>query len=89
MTDGLAQLRRTYALGMLDEGGAGNAPFFLFDQWLEEVRASGAIEANAMIVSTVGEDGTPSSRIVLLKGADESGLVFFTSYSSQKGREIA
>ncbi len=89
MTDGLAQLRRTYALGMLDEGGAGNAPFFLFDQWLEQVRGSGAIEANAMIVSTVGEDGTPSSRIVLLKGADESGLVFFTSYSSQKGREMA
>lgn len=89
MTDGLAQLRRTYALGMLDEGSAGNAPFFLFDQWLEQVRGSGAIEANAMIVSTVGEDGTPSSRTVLLKGADEAGLVFFTSYSSQKGREIA
>lgn len=74
---------------MLDEGSAGSAPFPLFHRWLEQVRSSGAIEANAMIVSTVGENGTPSSRTVLLKGADESGLVFFTSYDSQKGEEIA
>lgn len=89
MTDGLSRLRKTYALAMLDEGSADIAPFTLFARWLEQVRSSGAIEANAMIVSTVGKDGTPSSRTVLLKGADESGLVFFTNYDSQKGREIA
>ncbi len=89
MTDSLQQLRKTYALGMLDEGNAGIVPFSLFNQWLEEVRSSGAIEANAMILSTVGDDDVPSSRTVLLKGADESGLVFFSNYDSQKGREIA
>lgn len=89
MTDGLQQLRKTYALGMLDEDNAGIVPFSLFNQWLEEVRSSGAIEANAMILSTVGENGVPSSRTVLLKGADEHGLVFFSNYDSQKGREIA
>lgn len=82
-------MRKSYALGVLNEDGAGSAPFPLFHQWLEEVRSSGAIEANAMIISTVGLDGVPSSRTVLLKGSDESGLVFFTSYESQKGKEIA
>lgn len=88
MTDGLSQLRESYLLGCLDEGSANSTPFSLFDEWLEQVRSSGAVEANAMIVSTVGEGGAPSSRTVLLKGANESGLVFFTNYGSQKGREI-
>jgi pyridoxamine 5'-phosphate oxidase len=89
MTDGLSNMRKSYALGMLDEGSARDVPFVLFREWLEQARSSGVIEANAMVVSTVGEDGTPSSRTVLLKQADESGLVFFTNYRSQKGREIA
>lgn len=89
MTTGLSQLRKTYTSGMLDEDSAGARPFLLFAKWLDQARESGAAEANAMILSTVGEDGAPSSRTVLLKGADESGLVFFTNYHSQKGREIA
>lgn len=89
MTKGLSEMRKPYASYRLDEGDAGDRPFPLFARWLEQVRESGAIEANAMILSTVGENGTPSSRTVLLKGADESGLVFFTNYDSQKGREIA
>lgn len=82
-------MRKTYALGTLDDASAGHVPFALFDRWLEQVSISGAIEANAMIISTVGLDGVPSSRTVLLKGADESGLMFYTSYESQKGKEIA
>ncbi len=89
MTDGLSEMRRIYTLGMLDETNARSVPFLHFSDWLEQARSSGAVEANAMILSTVGEDGTPSSRTVLLKGADESGLVFFTNYDSQKGREIS
>lgn len=89
MTDGLSDMRKTYALGMLHDASAGAVPFGLFASWLEEIRSSGAIEANAMVLSTVGRDGTPSSRTVLLKGADEAGLIFFTNYDSQKGKEIA
>ncbi|HEV2067407.1 MAG TPA: pyridoxamine 5'-phosphate oxidase [Thermomicrobiales bacterium] len=89
MTDSLPGMRKTYTLGALENGGAPDVPSALFREWLEQARDSGAIEANAMIVSTVGEDGVPSSRTVLLKGADEVGLVFYTNYDSQKGREIA
>lgn len=89
MADSLFNMRRNYAIGVLDESSAPDVPFVLFHDWLEQVRSSGAIEANAMVLSTVGEEGTPSSRTVLLKQADESGLVFFTNYDSQKGREIA
>lgn len=89
MTDSLPGMRKTYTLGTLENGGAPDVPSALFHEWLEQARDSGAIEANAMTVSTVGEDGTPSSRTVLLKGADEAGLIFYTNYDSQKGREIA
>lgn len=82
-------MRKTYLLGALDNGAAADVPSALFREWLQQVRSSGAIEANAMAVSTVGEDGVPSSRTVLLKGVDEAGLIFYTNYDSQKGREIA
>jgi len=89
MTDSLPAMRKTYLFGALDNGGAPDVPSALFREWLQQVRSSGAIEANAMAVSTMGEDGTPSSRTVLLKGVDEAGLIFYTNYDSQKGREIA
>jgi pyridoxamine 5'-phosphate oxidase len=58
-------------------------------EWLDLAIESDLREPNAMVVSTVGADGRPSSRLVLCKGIDEQGLVFFTNYNSRKGRELA
>lgn len=88
MTDGLSALRRIYDSAALDESTAPELPFTLFRVWLAAARDAGLIEANAMVLSTVAGDGTPSSRTVLLKGADESGLVFYSNYESRKGHDI-
>jgi pyridoxamine 5'-phosphate oxidase len=65
-------------------------PLTLFGSWLDEAReAAGAIEADAMAVATATPGGGPSVRMVLLKGFDERGLVFFTNYASRKGQELA
>jgi pyridoxamine 5'-phosphate oxidase len=63
-------------------------PLTLFESWLEEARAAAGYEAEAMAVATATPDGAPSVRMVLLKGVDERGLVFFTNYSSRKGEEL-
>jgi len=85
----LKDLRKSYEHGSLDEADAGNAPLALFQRWLADAVAAGVPEPSAMTLATVGEDGRPSTRVVLLKGADERGLVFFTNYGSRKGRELA
>ena len=64
-------------------------PFQLFGQWLEEALASEPNDHNAMCLSTVDADGMPSSRMVLLKGFDEQGFVFYTNLGSQKAQELA
>ncbi len=64
-------------------------PIELWRRWLADARSAGLSEANAMIVSTVDPDGTPSSRTVLCKGADDDGFVFFTNYLSRKGMALA
>lgn len=64
-------------------------PLRQFAEWLTEAQAAGTIrEPNAMAVASVGEDGWPSVRMVLLRGYDERGFVFFTNFESQKGREL-
>jgi pyridoxamine 5'-phosphate oxidase len=63
-------------------------PLALFRSWLEEARAAMGYDAEAMALATATPDGAPSARMVLLKGLDERGLVFFTNYSSRKGREL-
>ena len=63
-------------------------PLTLFQSWLEEARDSMGYDADAMAVATATPDGAPSARIVLLKGVDDRGLVFFTNYSSRKGSEL-
>ena len=63
-------------------------PLTLFETWLEEARATMGYDADAMAVATATADGAPSARIVLLKGVDDRGLVFFTNYSSRKGAEL-
>lgn len=85
----LKDLRKSYEHGSLDEADAGSAPLALFQRWLADAVAAGVPEPSAMTLATVGEDGRPSTRVVLLKGADERGLVFFTNYGSRKGRELA
>jgi pyridoxamine 5'-phosphate oxidase len=64
-------------------------PLKLFERWLGEARAAGGVEAEAMAVATATPDGEPSARMVLMKGVDERGIVFFTNYASRKGEELA
>ena len=85
----LADLRRDYSLKELSESTVADDPFAQFSTWMNEALNSKLIDANAMTLSTVGPDGRPSSRIVLLKGFDRDGFVFFTNYESQKGKELA
>ncbi len=84
----LKDLRKNYDRGNLDEADAGSVPLALFQRWLDEAVAAGVPEPSAMTVATVGPDGRPSTRVVLLKAADERGLVFYTNYHSRKGREL-
>ena len=84
----LADLRRDYSLRELDEATVLSDPFSQFLLWFDEAIKAAVIEPNAMTLSTVGTDGRPSARVVLLKGFDHNGFVFFTNYESQKGREL-
>jgi pyridoxamine 5'-phosphate oxidase len=85
----LARMRSEYARDGLDEMAAGDDPVALFNRWLDDAVAAGVHEPNAMALATATPGGRPSSRIVLLKGFDAAGLVFFTGYGSRKGRELA
>ncbi|WP_428507931.1 pyridoxamine 5'-phosphate oxidase [Roseateles sp.] len=85
----LADLRKSYEQGELDEAMAANEPLSQFKQWLEHALASEVPEPNAMTVATVGADGRPSTRIVLIKSYDDRGIVWFTNYESRKGQELA
>jgi pyridoxamine 5'-phosphate oxidase len=64
-------------------------PLTLFQSWLDEARAAEGLNAEAFAVATASPNGAPSVRMVLMKGADEGGIVFFTNYSSRKGLELA
>ncbi len=84
----LQKLREEYSLSSLDESDVLQNPIEQFKQWIQEALKAGVPEPNAMNLATVDKDGKPHSRIVLLKGFDEKGFVFFTNYASDKGREI-
>ena len=88
MTD-IAALRKSYELAELDESASAADPLQQFQAWLDQAIAGQLAEPNAMTLATVGADGRPSTRIVLVKGVDERGLVWYTNYDSRKGREIA
>jgi pyridoxamine 5'-phosphate oxidase len=85
----IADLRKTYEAGELDENSAAQAPLQQFDQWLQQALSAGVPEPNAMTVATVGADARPSTRIVLVKGYDARGIVWYTNYDSRKGQELA
>lgn len=84
----IADLRREYARARLDETDVSPDPFAEFARWFAEAQAAEAAEANAMVLATASPDGRPSARMVLLKGFDERGFVFFTDYRSRKGTEL-
>ncbi len=84
----IADLRREYAQRALTEDAAAANPSHQFGQWFEEAVRADLLDANAMTLATVGLDGAPAARTVLLKGFDEDGFVFFTNYDSAKGREL-
>ncbi|HEU4567197.1 MAG TPA: pyridoxamine 5'-phosphate oxidase [Marmoricola sp.] len=85
----LSALREEYSEGGLDESDLEDDPFAMFDHWLRQALAAGIHEPNAMVVATVGADGRPASRSVLLKKVTEQGFCFYTNHESRKGRELA
>ena len=84
----LANLRRDYSSRELLESTMATHPFAQFSTWMDEALNSEVIDANAMTVSTVDAEGRPSSRVVLLKGFDRNGFVFFTNYTSKKASDL-
>lgn len=84
----LAALRREYGDEGLDAPDLAPDPIVMFRRWLADTVDAGLHEPNAMVVSTVSAEGRPSSRMVLLKGVDEEGFVFYTNHDSRKGSDI-
>jgi pyridoxamine 5'-phosphate oxidase len=90
MNEEIRTRRVHYGLGALDAEGIPRDPFEPFGEWLSEaLRSEAIVEPNAMTVATVGADGRPSARVVLLRGWDRRGFVFYTNYESRKSAEIA
>ena len=86
--DDLASLRKSYERAALDEDASLPDPLKQFEAWLAQALDARLPEPNAMTVATVGADGRPSTRVVLIKGCDERGIVWYTNYASRKGREL-
>jgi pyridoxamine 5'-phosphate oxidase len=87
--DEIARIRTDYKKGALDDEHAAADPIAQFGRWWDEALNSQLPEVNAMTLATADAGGVPSARVLLLKGYDERGFVFFTNYDSRKGRELA
>lgn len=87
--DHIANLRKSYERAELDEAASSPEPLEQFGLWLQQALDAQLPEPNAMTLATVGENGRPSTRIVLIKGFDGRGIVWYTNYASRKGRELA
>jgi pyridoxamine 5'-phosphate oxidase len=85
----LTDLRREYASRALDEQDAHADPIRQFTIWFDDALQSQLLDVNAMTLATASAKGEPAARIVLLKGVDENGFVFYTNYDSAKGRDLA
>jgi pyridoxamine 5'-phosphate oxidase len=88
LTQNLADLRQHYTKGGLEEHQIPDSPFILFNEWFLQAGELGVLEPNAMVLSTVSVDNKPSSRVVLLKGIEDAGFIFYTNYESRKGKEL-
>jgi pyridoxamine 5'-phosphate oxidase len=86
--DSIAELRKSYERDALDESHCALDPLEQFRHWLDQAIAAQVPDPTAMTVATVGADSRPSTRLVLLKGCDELGFVWYTNYHSRKGREL-
>ncbi|OWT61805.1 pyridoxamine 5'-phosphate oxidase [Candidimonas nitroreducens] len=85
----VADIRQSYEKNVLLESALASTPLEQFSLWFEEALKAGAVEPTAMTLATCDAQGRPSARIVLLKGYDERGFVFYTNYESRKGTELA
>ena len=85
----IAALRKAYERAELDEAASHGDPLKQFELWLHEAIEAALPEPNAMTLATVGADGRPSTRVVLIKGYDERGIVWYTNYQSRKARDLA
>ena len=85
----IADLRKSYERAELDEAAADNQPMVQFERWLKQAIDAQLPEPNAMTLATVASDGRPSTRIVLIKGFDAQGIVWYTNFNSRKGQELA
>jgi pyridoxamine 5'-phosphate oxidase len=85
----IADLRKSYERAELEESASLDEPLAQFDRWMHEAIAAEVPEPNAMTLATVGADGRPSTRVVLIKGYDARGIVWYTNYESRKGRELS
>jgi len=84
----IADMRREYRQPGFDESDVNEDPFLQFQTWFQDAVHADVIESNAMILATATPDGSPSVRVVLLKGMDGDGFVFYTNYESRKGHEL-
>ena len=85
----IAHMRREFGRASLSQKDSLSDPLAQFDKWFAEARAAEVPDANAMTLATVGSDLRPSTRVVLIKGYDARGIVWFSNYHSRKGRELA
>jgi pyridoxamine 5'-phosphate oxidase len=89
MTPDIAHLRKSYERAELSESASHADPLDQFAQWFDQARQGGVLEPNAMTLATVGHDLRPSTRVVLIKGFDARGIVWYTNYDSRKGQQLA
>ena len=87
-SDDMAHVRKEYSRHSLSESGVDLNPLLQFHRWFEEALGSQLLEPNAMVLATATADGKPSARVVLLKGYDERGFVFYTNYEGRKSSEL-
>jgi pyridoxamine 5'-phosphate oxidase len=85
----LADMRKSYEAGALEETLAASEPLRQFQTWFDEAIAAKVTEPNAMTLATVNANGRPSTRVVLIKDFDARGFVWYTNYASRKGQELA
>ena len=85
----IADLRKSYERAELNETASESQPMRQFETWFQQALEAQLPEPNAMTLATVGANNRPSTRLVLIKGYDSRGIVWFTNYNSRKGRELA
>ena len=88
MSNKISEIRRDYSFEHLQEGHIHTDPMVQFDNWFKEAVNARIDEVNAMTLATASADGFPSARVVLLKGYDERGFIFYTNYNSFKGQQL-